>query len=308
MGAGASHGAASTATTAPELSAAIVDLNHAVQSAGPHAQHSATELRALERRLKQLTDGVGHLAAAAELPPTQQTSAKKYQVRGAESANEIPAEWQKPLANLSKRFEKFSQEEIVTILQSVDGHAGKAALALEKAEKLGGFDALKQAEADAAVQFGRAVSDVGALTKTAIDSGYTFQPTAAAKSRVQQLTISKQWIAEGGTELESLFAFTTLVSARWLLQLAKGEVMPERKGVVPAWQQLPPDAEVHLSELQTTTAGLPVGVLSYGWASSSHPDPTGVQLQQLVPLLTAIVADLDANRWNVKSFGLFWRL
>ena len=77
------------------------------------------------------------------------------------------------------------------------------------------------------------------------------------------------WFANGGAELESLFPFTTVVDAHWLLKLALGQVMPERKGVVPAWQQLPTEAEVDVKELRKSKmgAGLPIGVLSYGWAS-----------------------------------------
>ena len=52
------------------------------------------------------------------------------------------------------------------------------------------------------------------------------------------------WYKNGGAELEPLFKSTTLVDARWLLKLARGEVLPESKGVVPAWQLLPAAAVV----------------------------------------------------------------
>ena len=59
------------------------------------------------------------------------------------------------------------------------------------------------------------------------------------------------WRENGGVELEALFRCTTLVDARWLLKLAKGEVLPESGGVVPAWQKLPAAAVVTVAQLRT---------------------------------------------------------
>lgn len=78
-----------------------------------------------------------------------------------------------------------------------------------------------------------------------------------------------RWRKYGGAELEPLFAHTTIIRAKWLIALAEGTVMPERRGVVPAWQQVPPDAVSTLEELQYSSAylsgHLPIAVLSYGW-------------------------------------------
>jgi len=99
------------------------------------------------------------------------------------------------------------------------------------------------------------------------------------------------WGRFGGAELEPLLAYTDVIDALWLLKLAKGEVMPERKGVVPPWQLLPAEAKLDLATLRKTTMKfvLPIAVLSYGWAAPHHPDPTGAQLQRLVPVLEAMV-------------------
>ena len=99
------------------------------------------------------------------------------------------------------------------------------------------------------------------------------------------------WLGKGGWQLEPLLAHTTLIDAAWLLKLAEGKVMPELKGVVPAWQQVPPEAIVSLEKLRYTTMTntLPVAVLSYGWAGKSHPDRTGEQLRSLIPVLHAMV-------------------
>ena len=56
--------------------------------------------------------------------------------------------------------------------------------------------------------------------------------------------------------------------------------MPEREGVVPAWQELPPEAKVALEDLRHTGMHiLPVAVLSYGWAATGPPAPARL-LQQ----------------------------
>ena len=116
------------------------------------------------------------------------------------------------------------------------------------------------------------------------------------------------WRENGGVELEALFRCTTLVDARWLLKLAKGEVLPESGGVVPAWQKLPAAAVVTVAQLRTSTMdfGLPVAVLSYGWAAKGQPDPKGAQLRSLVPVLEAIVSECAKGDWGVETWGVVW--
>ena len=126
-----------------------------------------------------------------------------------------------------------------------------------------------------------------------------------------ELPEGSTWRKHGGAELEPLLVFTTLC-VRWLLKFAKGEVEPTwaqgQKGIVPAWQQVPEEAVVSVAQLRRSKweYGLPVGVLSYGWASRSHPDPTSEQLQRLVPLLEAIVAECDEVGGSDFTWGLMW--
>ena len=118
------------------------------------------------------------------------------------------------------------------------------------------------------------------------------------------LPAGSEWHECGGAELEPLLPFTDVIDAAWLLKFANGEVMPEREGVVPPWQLLPPEAKVSLAELRQSQQLLPVAVLSYGWASKGHPDPTGAQLKSLVPALRSMVkwcSDGCALR-----FGIVW--
>ena len=109
----------------------------------------------------------------------------------------------------------------------------------------------------------------------------------------------------GGPELEPLLAHTTLINVDWLVDFADGKVMPEREGVVPAWQQLPSEAIVSLTQLRQTKygVGLPVAVLSYGWAAKHHPDPTGEQLRRMLPALRSMKNSKD---WGVPTWGLVW--
>ena len=125
------------------------------------------------------------------------------------------------------------------------------------------------------------------------------QQQAAEEAKTIELPEGSTWHKHGGAELEPLLFFTTLVCVRWLLKFAKGDVLPTwhegRKGVVPAWQQVPPEATVSLDQLrQTTMQGmLPVAVLSYGWTGRGHPDSTGAHLRSLVPALRAMVRTCD---------------
>ena len=138
------------------------------------------------------------------------------------------------------------------------------------------------------------------------------QQEAAKEAEAVELPKGSTWRKHGGAELEPLLVFTTLVCVRWLLKFAKGEISPTWeggcKGVVPAWQQLPKVAHVTAATLRRSkwSFGLPVGVLSYGWAARDHPDPTGEQLQRLVPLLEAIVAACDEKGGPEFSWGIMW--
>ena len=120
------------------------------------------------------------------------------------------------------------------------------------------------------------------------------------------------WRVYGGSSLEGLFACTTVVDAAWLLRFANGEVaVPgwHRKAlhpVLPPWQLLPAEAMVSLAKLQQWgNDELPVGVLSYGWVSAAHPDPSGEQLQHLVPTLAAVVR-FHYQPPHACAFGIVW--
>jgi len=113
------------------------------------------------------------------------------------------------------------------------------------------------------------------------------------------------WKQLGGDELEELSACTGILSVRWLIDFIEGRVMPERRGVLPAWQELPPEAFVSITELRRSTYywGLPIAVFSYGWAGRRHPDPTGEQLRRALPALKSMVNG-KGNFGSTPDWGL----
>ena len=160
---------------------------------------------------------------------------------------------------------------------------------------------------------------VGPPTRV-IDYVNTEEGLAADEERVkaeaaEPLPEDSMWVAHpldpsilyGGPELEPLLAHTTLINVDWLVDFADRKVMPEREGVVPAWQQLPSEAIVPLTQLRQSTyrLGLPVAVLSYGWAAKHHPDPTGEQLRRMLPALRSMKNFKDPDN-GVPTWGLVW--
>ena len=116
----------------------------------------------------------------------------------------------------------------------------------------------------------------------------------------------QSWYENDGLQLQPLLEVTTLLDVRWLLKMATGSASPELGGVLPAWQELPLEAAVTLKQLQAYGGyGLPCAVLSYPWASKTHPDPDGSHLASLVPLLELLVSECDLIGAGC-SFGLMW--
>ena len=120
-----------------------------------------------------------------------------------------------------------------------------------------------------------------------------------------------RWHEIGGDELERHFAYTDVIDAAWLLKFANGEVMPDLKGVVPAWQHVPPEAKVSLETLRRTTMLdiLPVAVVSYPWAARRHPDPSGALLRRLKPALEAMVRSCEhglSHGQKPTAWGIVW--
>lgn len=115
------------------------------------------------------------------------------------------------------------------------------------------------------------------------------------------------WHRFGGSELEPLLRDITLVSVRWLLRLARQEELPQRKGVLPPWHELPLNAEARLDEMRAADLdrGLPIVCVSCPWLTLRHPDPDGRQLRSLVPLLELIVAECD-RVGPYCTWGVLW--
>ena len=60
----------------------------------------------------------------------------------------------------------------------------------------------------------------------------------------------------------------------------------------------------------TYVYGLPVAVLSYGWAAKHHPDPTGEQLRRMLPALRSMKnfknPKYEGRTGKVPTWGLVW--
>lgn len=227
---------------------------------------------------------------------------------GEYSAYGMPSPWS------GGSFEKAEAE-----LEDPELAAAKAKVALAVANAETALAALaeavmKEAELDKA---GLAAAKAKAAaeaknTAEAEDAETEEYEQAVEEARARMQPSGSTWLKYGGAELEPLWQCTKVLDVRWLLRLALGEVMAERKGVVPAWQQVPEEALVSLDDLRASRwdMGLPIGILSYGWASKRHPDPTGEQLQALVPLLRAVVKECDRHAegdYNAApTWGIVW--
>ena len=110
----------------------------------------------------------------------------------------------------------------------------------------------------------------------------------------------------GSAELEPFMEHVTLVDVRWLVKFGDGMVLPERRGVITAWQELPSEALAEMSALKRYTGhNLPIVVVSYPWLSKGHPDPHGDHLSALLPAFKALVKLCDENGPG-STFGVLW--
>ena len=101
---------------------------------------------------------------------------------------------------------------------------------------------------------------------------------------------------KGAAFLAPFLSSVTLVDVRWLVDFLDGRVMAEKAGVLPAWQQLPPEAPVSVERLRAYTGvDLPILFFSYPWLDRAHPDPTGAMFGSVRPLLRAVVSYLDSG-------------
>ena len=97
----------------------------------------------------------------------------------------------------------------------------------------------------------------------------------AAAAAAAPLPEGSMWAMFGGTELEPLLAYTTLIDAKWLLELA------ESGGVLPAWQNVPAVAIVSLADLRASTMQLQLPVAQMH--SRSPPAWAALATQRLEP-------------------------
>lgn len=90
-----------------------------------------------------------------------------------------------------------------------------------------------------------------------------------------------------------------LISAGWLVQLAKANVRP------PRCQDIPPEAVVALESLENSP-GVPILVISYPWLARAHPDELGEQLQFLAFIFKAFYSHAKKLISPLVTVGVFW--
>lgn len=108
----------------------------------------------------------------------------------------------------------------------------------------------------------------------------------AAPPEVKAL-VGDRWKKYGGHVVEEMLEHTPLITAQYLIALAKSG------GIMPRAQEAPPAARItkkNMWRLQYSGIyRLPVLVLSYPWADPFHPDRAGHLLQQLLPILETVL-------------------
>lgn len=168
------------------------------------------------------------------------------------------------------------------------------------------------------------VSDQGNMDKRTDDFS-AWEQQELARRHEEEGTWGRGWLEEEGTwaverswlgsslwdeprfgasALKKSLLSITLIDAGWLYDLACSG------GIVPRWQEVPPEAKVTLAQLEEyeLTAlnfpQLPVLVLSYPWLSQVHPDPCGEQLRAFAPMFKAFHVHISGRRGG--RCGVFW--
>ena len=104
--------------------------------------------------------------------------------------------------------------------------------------------------------------------------------------------------------IEDLMDNTELIDAQYLLALAGV------RGVVPRCQDIPTAAKITKPNLWRLriceNKFLPVLILSYCWYSKEHPDPLGLQLQRLVPILKTLLSTVQKKAGPECTIGVLW--
>ena len=108
----------------------------------------------------------------------------------------------------------------------------------------------------------------------------------AAPPKVRAL-VGERWKKYGGHVVEEMLEHTPLITAQYLIALAKNG------GIMPRGQEAPSAARItkdNMWRLQYSGIyRLPVLVLSYPWADPFHPDRAGHLLQQILPILETML-------------------
>eukprot|EP00967_Tisochrysis_lutea_P137969 scaffold248394_cov30-Tisochrysis_lutea.AAC.1 len=130
-----------------------------------------------------------------------------------------------------------------------------------------------------------------AAAATAAEQDQEFAEAAPPEVKAQ---VGERWKKYGGHVIEEMMEHTPLITAQYLIALAKNN------GLMPRAQEAPESARItkeNMWRLQYSGIyRLPVLVLSYPWADPFHPDRAGHLLQQLSPILETMLATAQDER------------
>lgn len=125
-----------------------------------------------------------------------------------------------------------------------------------------------------------------ALDEAAIVADQDQQHANSAPDSIKEL-VSPRWTRYGGHIVEQMLEHTPLITAQYLIALAK------KNGIMPRRQEIPDSAFITKENMWRLRFNglyrLPVVAFSYPWADPFHPDRAGNLLQQVLPILETLV-------------------
>ena len=120
---------------------------------------------------------------------------------------------------------------------------------------------------------------------------------ASKATKEEKARKDPKWARNGGTSMERLLSSTPLLDAQYLLALA------EHGGILPPFEEVPMSAQLDEDTVWRlrcwpANSSLPALCVSmpYIGLSKAHPDPSGTQLQQLVPVLKALLHEARRDK------------
>jgi hypothetical protein len=116
-----------------------------------------------------------------------------------------------------------------------------------------------------------------------------YDAAQAAPEETKNQPPSDSWVKYGGGVVSDMVQGTTMIDVQYLIALGEAGAIP------PRWQEVPEAAKLGEKDfwrLHTWDENfmLPLLAFTYCWLSPEHPDPTGEQLRNVLPVLKLMLA------------------